>query len=57
MIFQKRKSPIYIPSLQIANIPDEVIDEFNFLGITLDKQLNFKTHIAKLSSKLAYAKF
>ena len=57
MIFQKRKSPIYIPSLQIANIPIEVIDEFNFLGITLDKQLNFKTHIAKLSSKLAYANF
>jgi hypothetical protein len=41
------------PILNINNQPIENTNETNFLGITIDKHLNFKPHINKIATKLS----
>ncbi|ELT93519.1 hypothetical protein CAPTEDRAFT_194122 [Capitella teleta] len=41
------------PILNINNQPIENTNETNFLGITIDKHLNFKLHINKIATKLS----
>ena len=43
---------IQLPLLQIAGSVIEFIDNFNFLGITINKHLNWSNHIDKLSAKI-----
>jgi len=40
-------------NLKIANTPVECVNEFNFLGITIDMHLSWKPHINKLSCKIS----
>jgi hypothetical protein len=41
------------PQLHINNIPIAHTDHFNFLGITIDKHLNWKPHINKITTKIS----
>ena len=38
-------------TLNIDNTNIEKVDEFNFLGLTLDSNLNWKKHTEKISNK------
>ena len=38
-------------TLKIANINIEQVDEFNFLGLTLDANLTWKKHVNKIANK------
>ena len=51
MLFKTSKKKVQTLILQMDNkIIDEVLD-FNFLGIHFNEQLNWKSHIDKLSVK------
>ena len=51
MLFRTSKKKVQTPLLQMDNkIIDKVLD-FNFLGIYFNEQLNWKSHIDKLSVK------
>ncbi len=39
--------------LSIVNITIERLYEFNFLGLTLNENLNWKNHINKISNKIS----
>ena len=50
--FHLHQKVIQLPLLQIAGSVIEFIDNFNFLGITINKHLNWSNHIDKLSAKI-----
>ena len=41
-----------VPQLTIDGIPIEIVDEFNFLGITINKHFNWNHNVDKISSKI-----
>ena len=43
--------------ISFNNLPVEEVDEFTYLGLVIDKELKFKTHILKLSSKINSANY
>jgi hypothetical protein len=45
MIFHMPQKVINYPDLCIENVKNSFVDEFNFLGILLDKNLSWKNHI------------
>ena len=47
------KVPKVVPSLTIAGNLIEQVNEFNFLGITLDQNITWKPHITKMAIKIA----
>ena len=51
MFFHKRRA---VPSINLSmnNIPIDIVPHFNYLGITLDKHLSWKTHVAMVTGKL-----
>ena len=54
MIFLNKNKPIdHSPIINIKNIPVDQVTDFNFLGITLDEQLTWKSHIKKISAKIS----
>ena len=55
MLFHNRQKNItnLIPHLQLNGAPIEMVKEFNFLGITFDEFMSWKSHINKISSKIA----
>ena len=55
MIFHHRQRNIssLIPNLYINGSNIERVKEFNFLGIILDESFTWKSHIQKISSKIA----
>ncbi len=53
MIFQTQKKNVESFNLKIDNVIIERVNEFNFLGLTLDEHLTWKCHINKLSSKIS----
>ena len=55
MIFHYKQKCIkdIIPKLVINKVAIEQVDEFNFLGITIDKHMTFKSHANKISAKIA----
>ena len=54
MIFHNKNKPIdHSPIININNIPVNRVTDFNFLGITLDEQLTWKSHINKISAKIS----
>ena len=49
----QRKIDNYIPKLHIRETDIERVREFNFLGLTIDENLNWHAHIQKISNKIA----
>ena len=48
MVFSMPQKKVVIPRLKFADTEIESVDQFNFLGITLDKHLNWNAHINQL---------
>ena len=53
MLFHMPTRKLNSPQLKIDNIPIKQIDTFNFLGITLQKDLKWETHINKIACKIS----
>ena len=53
MVFHHPSKQIQIPRISIENNEVECVDNFTLLGITLDKNLNWKQHIGLVSSKIS----
>ena len=53
MLFHSSRRTVLHPNITINNQEIEFVSSFNFLGITLDKGLTWKAHIAKISVKLS----
>ena len=55
MIFHHPNKKFNEPQIAINNIQIEQVTSFNFLGITIDKQLTWKHHVDKICSKISRA--
>ena len=55
MTFHTSRRQLTPPALHINNIPIQNTDTFNFLGITLDKEMNWKPHINKITTRISQA--
>jgi hypothetical protein len=53
MIYHTPQRRVIKPELKIENNNIEIVDQFNFLGIILDKHLNWKPHCDMLTKKLS----
>ena len=53
MLFHMPQKEIHHPQLKIAGFNIEFIDNFNFLGITINKHLNWAKHMDILSAKIS----
>ena len=55
MIFHYKQKKIkdIIPKLIINKVVIERVNDFNFLGITIDEHMTFKSHVNKISAKIA----
>ena len=53
MVFSMPQKKVVIPRLKFADIEIESVDQFNFLGITLDNHLNWNAQIIKLFGKIS----
>ncbi len=53
MIFHKPKKKIPKLKLMMNNIIIERVSDFDFLGITLNENLSWKTHIDKIANKIS----
>ena len=53
MIFHMPNKHITLPIIQISNINIEKVNEFNFLGLTLDTRLDWKRHSSNTSNKIS----
>ena len=51
MVFSMPQKKVVIPRLKFADTEIESVDQFNFLGITLDNHLYWNAHIIKLFGK------
>ena len=51
MVFSMPQKKVVIQRLKFADTEIESVDQFNFLGITLDNHLNWNAHIIKLFGK------
>ena len=51
MIFAMPTKKYQVPLIQLNDVVIERVSNFNFLGVTLDEQLNWKKHIDKMSIK------
>ena len=53
MVFNMPQKKVVIPRLKLSDTDIESVDQFNFLGITLDKHLNWNAHTNKLFGKIS----
>ena len=53
MLFYQPQRKVEIPKLKINDTEIIIVEEFDFLGITLDKHLTLKPHIIKMSNKIS----
>lgn len=53
MIFRMPKKTVESPAILIDNVPIQFVKEFNFLGIILNENLNWKSHINHISKKVS----
>ena len=55
MIFHNRQFNIEnsIPNLKICNTPIERVKEFSFLGIIINENINWKSHVRHISKKIS----
>ena len=52
MLFHSPNKKIDIPSIEINSTEVDCADNFNFLGILLDKHLNWKSQTSKISGTI-----
>ena len=52
IVFSMPQNRINIPILRLADLDLECVDCFNFLGITIDKHVNWIAHTNKVASRL-----
>jgi len=53
MLFHMPQKTVHFPKLSIDSIDIDFVKEFNFLGINFDENLNWKSHILKISTKIS----
>ena len=53
MCFHTPQKIVKIPNLVIDNHKIDFVNDFNYLGIILDKNLNWKSHVEALSKKIS----
>ena len=53
MIFHAPQRRVQIPTIKIEDSVIEFVNEFNFLGIMLDRHLNCKAHHGMITKKLS----
>ena len=53
MLFHSPNKKIDIPSIEINSTEVYCVDNFNFLGILLDKHLNWKSQTSKIANKIS----
>lgn len=54
MYFTNRSKRLNYPNIFIEGKEIKNVDEFTYLGLTLDSDLNFKKHVKKLRNKLKF---
>ncbi len=52
MVFSMPQKKVVISLLRLADTEIESVDQFNFLGVTLDNHLNWNAHINKIFGKI-----
>ena len=52
MVFHMPQKRIQLPLLKIAGTDIEFVDNFNFLGIIINKHLNWTSHVDMLTAKI-----
>ena len=55
MIFHHTNKNVNEPQIKIDNILVDCVNQFSFLGITIDKSLSWNYHLAKVQSKISRA--
>ena len=55
MIFHKYQRKVKAPMLKICESEITCVDSLDFLGITIDKHLTWKSHVDKTSNKISKA--
>ncbi len=53
MIFHKAKRKMTPFQTKIEDTIIEQVSDFNFLGLTINQQLNWKSHVDKISNKIS----
>ena len=53
MVFHVPQKHVTYPNISIENVPIEYVNTFNFLGILIDKDLNWKSHTEYVASKIS----
>jgi hypothetical protein len=53
MLFHMPQKTLQYPILSLDNDIIEYVREFNFLGIVIDENLNWKSHVNKISTKIS----
>ena len=53
IIFHTAQKIIFIPNLNVSNTPIKHVKDFNFLGLTLNKNLNCTRHVSKIACRNA----
>ena len=53
MVFHMAQKKINLPRLQMAETNIDFVDNFNFLGIVINKHLNWNSHISKIAVKIS----
>ena len=52
MVFRKPQKKIKIPVIKINQKELEYVETFNFLGVNLDTNISWKSHLGKVSNKI-----
>ena len=53
MLFHQPQKRVTIPKLKINNTLIECVDEFNYLGLIINKQLKWNSHVNKIGNKIS----
>lgn len=53
MMFNASNRTLQRPVIKVNNVLIDYVDNFNFLGITIDANMKWNTHINKISSKIS----
>ncbi len=53
MIFHTSRKEVYSLQLEIADVKIERVQDFNFIGLTLNENLNWKSHINDISNTIS----
>ena len=53
MLFHQPQKSVKIPKLKINNTLIECVDEFNYLGLIINKRLKSNSHVNKIGNKIS----